>query len=264
MRSGSIFRARLRAAFALFLVSMLVFPACSHEKKQRKDLISESSLTIIFSSDLLGKIRSCGCAIEDMGGLGRNATYVENMRRSVPNLIVVNVGDVFSLDLSYSKTEAELTFDVFNLMCMDAFTPGELEFIFGLPFLEMLAERANFDILAANVVDSETGETVFGPAYAIRELDGGVRVGITGVLDELIRFPGYVDTSSFKIAPVAKTLRKIMPDLKEESDFLILLSHMGLERSRALAGEIPDFDLIVVGHGKPLIKNTEKIGKTFM
>jgi 2',3'-cyclic-nucleotide 2'-phosphodiesterase (5'-nucleotidase family) len=52
--------------------------------------------------------------------------------------------------------------------------------------------------------------------------------------------------------------------MKAHADFLIVLSHMGMDRSRELAREIPDFDLVVVGHGKPVIKKLEKEGKTIM
>ena len=104
-------------------------------------------MTILFSSDLLGKIRSCGCTVDDTGGLGRRATYVEEIRAKDGHVLVLDAGDAFSIDLSYSQAEADLTWDAFNLMRLDAFTPGETELVFGLPYLERLAERAEFDIL---------------------------------------------------------------------------------------------------------------------
>ncbi len=219
---------------------------------------------MLFSSDLLGKIRSCGCEVGDMGGLGRRATYIEDMRNSLSHVIVVDAGDAFSLDLSFSKTEAELTFDVFNLMGLDAFTPGEIDLVFGVSFLKDLAGKSIFRIIAANIVDAETGEPVFGPPYMVKEFENGYRVGITGVIDDTTRFPGYVDTSSFKILPVKQTLRRILPSLKEKADLMILLSHLGLEKSYKLAREVPDFDVIVAGHGKPITKRLEKIGKTLV
>ncbi|HEY5133830.1 MAG TPA: hypothetical protein VII85_09115, partial [Candidatus Krumholzibacteriaceae bacterium] len=81
---------------------------------------------------------------------------------------------------------------------------------------------------------------------------------------DAIRFPAYIDASKFKVLPAFETLKRIVPDMKTQADFLIVLSHMGMERSRELAREIPDFDLVVVGHGKPVIKKLEKEGKTIM
>ncbi|UCF05648.1 MAG: bifunctional metallophosphatase/5'-nucleotidase [bacterium] len=249
-------------AVAALLALLLLLPCCSKEEKGRsRDTVD---LTIIYSSDLVGKIRSCGCTVEDMGGLGRRATYIERVRENVSNLLVLDAGDAFSLDLSYSQAEAGLTIEAFDLMGLDAFTPGEIEFIFGLDNFKRLTAGTGFDILAVNVVDPGTHEPVFGPAYKVVELEGGFTVGITGVLDESIRFPNYIDRSMFAILPAAETLRRIMPELEERADFLILLSHFGLERSKALAEEVPGFDIVVVGHGKPIVKKVEKVGESFI
>ncbi len=248
-------------AFLALLLSLLFFISCgeSGDGVRAKPV----DITILFSSDLLGKIRSCGCTVDDTGGLGRRATYVEGIRADNEHVIVLDAGDAFSIDLSYSQKEADLTWDVFNLMRLDAFTPGETDFVFGLPYLQNLAETAEFDIIAANIVDAETGEPLFGSRYKVIDV-GGVKVGITGVLDDSIRFPGYIDTSSFRIETVTGTLSRLARDMRGEADFLILLSHLGLERSMDLAREVPAFDLIVVGHGKPVIKKLEKIGETVL
>jgi 2',3'-cyclic-nucleotide 2'-phosphodiesterase/3'-nucleotidase len=239
-----------------------VLPSC---EKERDEGSSRSvDMIVLFSSDLLGRIRSCGCAVEDMGGLGRMATYIEKMRSRYPNAIVLDAGDAFSLDLSFSKAEADLTWDVYGLMGLDAFTPGETDFIFGLSYLEGLSERTGVDILAANVVDGETGDPVFGLPFKIVELEGGLRVGITGVLDDTIRFPGYIDTESFDVIPVREALNRIVPEMEQEADFLILLSHLGRERSIEIAAEVPAFDLVIAGHGQPVIKETKKVGETII
>jgi len=248
----------------VFFTVIHVLFSCEKQGQKQQPVSKPFTLTVLFSSDLLGKIRSCGCAVKEMGGLGRRATYIEDMRNSLSHVIVVDAGDAFSLDLSYSKTEAELTFDVFNLMGLDAFTPGEIDFVFGVSFLKDLAGKSIFRIIAANIVDAETGEPIFGPPYTVKEFENGYRVGIIGVIDDTTRFPGYVDTSSFKILPVKQTLRRILPSLTEKADLLILLSHLGLEKSYELAREVPGFDLIVVGHGKPITKRLEKVGETLV
>lgn len=245
----------------LFLVMITSFSCGGDRSKSSSDNIK---LTVIFSSDLLGLIRSCGCAVKDNGGLGRRATYIENAREKYPNLIVLDAGDAMSLDLSYSQHEADLTWDALALMELDAFTPGEIDFIYGLPYLEKVVERTGIGMLATNIVDAETGEPVFGSLYKIVEMEGGLRVGIIGVLDDTIRFPGYIDKSPFRIEPVRETIEKVLPELKREADFLILLSHLGRKRSIELAAEIPDFDLVIVGHGRPLIKQLVQEGKTIV
>ena len=261
----------MRGAMKRFLILLVVLglvfsPSCGKNKREDKKLISRGDkfLTIVFSSDLLGKVRSCGCHVKDMGGLGRMATYVQHVRDSADNLLVVDAGDAFGLDLSYSKTEAELTFDVFNLYGLDVFTPGETDYVFGLDFLKDLQLRSSFDFVEANVIDSKTNKPIFGKAYVVKEYNDGFKVGIVGVLDDSIRFPSYVEQKGLKVLPPAETLERILPRMKKECDFLVLLSHLGLERSMELARNIKDFDCIVVAHKRPVIKKLEKIGKTIV
>lgn len=244
------------------LLSASINPGCS--KEETKTDKKPAELTILFSNDLLGKIRSCGCTVEDTGGLGRRTTYVKKVQERATNLLILDAGDAFSLDLGYSKEEAQLTFDAFDIMGLDVFTPGEMEFIFGLPFLQSLAENVSFDLVAANVILQETGEPVFGKRYVIRELEGGLKVGITGVLDDAMRFPAYIDKSDFRIDPVEKVLRSVVNDMKKEADFLILISHMGKERTEGILEDIDDFDVALIGHGKPGIKGEVKVGKTLL
>ncbi len=260
-------RSRHQRLFGISLVLLLLFIvivsfSCGGESG--KGPSDEVELTVIFSSDLLGLIRSCGCAVADNGGLGRRTTYIESARKRYPNLIVLDAGDAMSLDLSYSQQEADLTWDAFTLMGLDAFTPGEIDFIYGLPYLKRVVEKTGLEMIAANVVDAETGEPVFGSRYKIIEIEGGIKIGITGVLDDSIRFPGYIDQTPFRVESVRETLADILPDMKREADFLILLSHLGRDRSVRLAESLHDFDLVIVGHGKPLIKNPVQKGKTLV
>jgi 2',3'-cyclic-nucleotide 2'-phosphodiesterase (5'-nucleotidase family) len=252
------------AAVGAAVLCLALGSGCGTESAKKKAPALPDELTVIFSSDLLGKVRSCGCVIEDMGGLGRWATFTGRVRESVDNLVVVDAGDAFGADLSFTEKEAELAFDAMNVVGLDAFTPGETEFVFGLPFLRGVASRAKFAIVAANIVDPVTGEGIFGAPYTIKTLKGGLRVAITGVLDDAIRFPAYIDVSTFRVLPAIETIKKLVPELRTKADFTIVLSHMGMARSLELARQVGDFDLVVVGHGKPVVKKLEKQGESIV
>jgi 2',3'-cyclic-nucleotide 2'-phosphodiesterase (5'-nucleotidase family) len=253
----------MKSVIAIMLVTVLIaLPGCGEKGEEGGK--QSASVTLVYSSDMLGKIRSCGCTVEDSGGLGRRATYTERVRKGPGELLVLDAGDAFSLELSFSKTEAELTMDSFNLIGVDVFTPGETEFIFGLPFLQAVAENADFEMIAANIVDPDTGTPVFGSEFTVITLEGGLQIAVTGVLDEKIKFPAYIDRSTFMVKPAEATLKKIIPAMKQEADFLVLLSHMGLDRTRDMLSRVKDFDIAVVGHGKPLMKESGKVGKTLL
>jgi 2',3'-cyclic-nucleotide 2'-phosphodiesterase (5'-nucleotidase family) len=248
----------------LAVTSLPLIHGCGGGSDDRQDGARSESLTILYSSDLLGKIRSCGCTVQDSGGLGRRATYYEKVHQGPSEVLTLDAGDIFSLDLSFSKKKAELAMESLSVMGVDVLTPGENDFIFGLPFLQSMAENANFDMVAANVVDPSTGQPVFGKRYVVITLRGGLRVAVTGVLDEKITLPAYIDKSMFDILPVDRTLTRIIPLMKEEADFLVLLSHMGISRTRDILLKVKDFDIAVIGHGMPTTKSSEMVGKTLL
>jgi 2',3'-cyclic-nucleotide 2'-phosphodiesterase (5'-nucleotidase family) len=253
----------MKIFWTVTLVMILaVSPGCGEKREEGGR--DSAKVTLVYSSDMLGKIRSCGCTVEDSGGLGRRATYTEGVRKGQGEVLVLDAGDAFSFDLSFSKEEAELTMEAFSLIGVDVFTPGETEFIFGLPFLKSVAENADYEMIAANIVDPSTGAPVFGKEFTVITLEGGLRIAVTGVLDEKIKFPAYIDRSTFTVRPAEATLKKIIPAMKREADFLVLLSHMGLERTRDMLSRIRDFDIAVTGHGKPLMKESDKVGKTLL
>lgn len=253
----------IRSALMLVLAASVVFSGCSEDSTEEREGTS-TDLSVMFSSDLLGKIRSCGCTVEDSGGLGRRATYTKRMEGGGRDLVVLDCGDLFGMDMAFSVKEAEVAIQALDIIGVDVFTPGETDLIFGLPFLLNAAGNASFETILANMVDPGTGRPVFGAAWTVIELDTGLRLGVTGVLDDKILFPQYVDRSGFEVRPAAETLRRILPEMRERADFLVLMSHMGIERTRELLEGLQGFDLAVVGHGKPLTKKEERVGETLL
>ncbi len=250
---------------SLFLLLFFLLVSCSKkDDDKRVDLKGKTDLTVLFTSDLHGKIRSCGCAVIDMGGLGRMATYVERTRRETDNLIFLSCGDDFSLDLSFSMDKADLLMECYELMGLDLFTTGEIDYIFGLDYLIDTRDLYSFDFAVSNLVYSETGERIFSPAYFIKEFDTGLRVGITGVLDDSVRFPDYIDRSRFRLEPAVDTLKTVAERMKEEADLLIVLCHMELAQARKVLSEVPMFDIAVIGHGSQRIDKIERVGETLI
>ncbi len=257
-----VFSQYRRGSIFLFLLVLAATAACSKDEGGRE--IRETELAVIYTSDLHGMIRSCGCAAEDMGGLGRMATYIEKARAGEEHVLALSCGDDFSMELSFSRQEADLIMDCYRLMRLDALTPGELEFIFGLDYLVNTTEAASLTVLASNLIYTDTGERVFDPPYMVKELDTGLRIGITGVLDDTIEFPGYIDSSAFRLEPAALSARRALSSMEKVADFIVLLSHMGIDGTKRLLKEVPGFDIAIIGHKKPKIGKVEKVGETLL
>lgn len=236
--------------------------SCSGENG--KEFEDPTEITLIFSSDLRGNIRSCGCAVQDMGGLGRMATYVKGVMAEPGNVLYLTSGDNFSSDFSFTRDMGDLVMESFDFMGLDIYTPGEYEFVFGLDYLKGIQTAYSFDMIVANLVNSSDGQPVFSPEYLVREMDTGLRIAITGVLDDSIVFPGYIDNSGFRVEPAEEALRKVIPGMQQEADLLFLICHMGLEEAEKLLSRVDVFDVAILGHDKPKLDRIVTVGKTVL
>ena len=220
-------------------------------------------------------------AAVDAGGAAYLAGHVRQLEEDVENSIVVSAGDLVGASpLLSALFHDEPTIDVMNLIGLDLNAVGNHEFDEGAAELVRLQEGgchptdgclggeefagAEFGFLAANVVDSATGETVF-PAYALRDFDGA-RVAFVGMTLE--GTPGLVTptgVAGLEFRDEAETLNALLPELETRHvDAVVVLLHEGgvqaegggINDCNGIAGPVVDIvermgdevDLVVSGH----------------
>ncbi len=168
------------------------------------------------------------------------------------------------------RAHAREMVDDTNLTCMArigyaAVTIGNYDLYQGTEYLLDRIEGKNVPLVSANVLDESTGELLVEP-YVIVER-AGVKFAITGVLsaqqkprtDREIKAKGVTVTN-----PVA-SLEELVPSLREQADFVIVLSQLGLTQSKDLPLQIPGIDFIVVGaHSTHAAKPYEVEGTVFL
>ncbi len=161
------------------------------------------SLRVLHTTDVHGYF---GERPGGVGGARRLAARIERERAAGHDLLLVDSGDMWSGTLLSDRSEGTLGVALYNLLGYDAVALGNHEFDFGPvgptreggaeplgALLERLAE-ARFPVLAANLVDRQTGELPAWPnlhASTIVER-GGFRIGLIGVITQAtpsITFP---------------------------------------------------------------------------
>jgi len=130
------------------------------------------------------------------GGVAYLADDIKNLEADNPNTLVVSAGDnIGGSPLISAAFHDEPTIEALNELGLDVSAVGNHEFDEGVTELERIQEGgchptdgcqtghtyagADFQFLAANVVDKVTGEPIF-PAYTVKEV-GGVKVGFIGL-----------------------------------------------------------------------------------
>jgi 5'-nucleotidase len=215
-------------------------------------------LKIIAFNDFHGNLQSPGnfranaqSADVPVGGAEYLAAYVNSLEAENPNHIVVAAGDLVGASpLVSGLFHDEPTIEAMNRLGLDISSVGNHEFDRGsaellrkqhggcstqdqqtcegaqvgtpVPF-----EGAKFEYLAANVVDTKTGKTIF-PAYAIRTF-GGVRIAFIGLT--LQATPTMVVPSGvagLKFTEEADTINNVVRELeKQKIRSFVVLIHQG-------------------------------------
>jgi 5'-nucleotidase / UDP-sugar diphosphatase len=224
---------------------------------------SENSLVILYLGNVDGYVDSCGCK-KEQGGLARRASLMTDLRKNNENILAVDCGDSFSKMKNVPELRAAVTIQGMNLMHYDGLNIAEGEASMGLEFLQGLRAKAQFPFLSANVFFKETQKPL-GQEFVIRKFDDGLKVGLIGLAssDFFTNLPEEV-TDALEIKDPEATLQKVLPKVRSKVHVVVLLSHLGDQKTRELVQRVPGVDVAVVGHDIGVVDQAPQIGKTIL
>jgi len=159
------------------------------------------------------------------------------------------------------ELKADLYMKTYNLMGYDAFTPGEVDFSFGVNPVFQMSRQANFPFLAANLMYAESKKPVFKP-YIIKEVQG-VKVGLLGLISNRHPLGGPPEEKGkYYLADPIATAKKIVPQLRKKCDLIVALAHLEPDEQRGLAQSAPDIFFILSGHNPAVQPSPTKVNNS--
>ena len=204
----------------------------------------EVQLRILAINDFHGNISTTSDAFGGVGRADYLAANIAAARAGAENSVFVSAGDLIGgSPLISALFHDEPTIEAMNLMGLDFNGVGNHEFDEGpVELLRMQQgghrpeadgmdgepfQGADFQFLAANVIDDRTGSTIF-PSYAVRDFQG-IKVAFIGLTLEgtpLIVARSGVTGLSF--LDEADTVNSLVPRLQEEGiQAIVVLLHEG-------------------------------------
>ncbi|MGB5287239.1 MAG: bifunctional metallophosphatase/5'-nucleotidase [Ignavibacteriaceae bacterium] len=232
------------------------------------------NLKIIETSDVHGAILPYDFLRDTStnSSLSQIHTYVNSEKVRKPNqqVILLDNGDILQGDpLVYfynyeDSTSTHISAQAMNFMNYDAATIGNHDIETGHLVYDKFRKEINFPWLAANAIDTKTGEPYFDP-YTIIER-GGVRIAVLGLTTPYI--PNWLPEilwEGIEFEDMVETAEKWIPVIKENEkpDLIIGLFHSGVDynynnensvtyknenASQLVAEQVPGFDVVFVGH----------------
>ncbi len=221
-------------------------------------------LAIVYTNDVRGEIRSCGCATHDLGGLGRRATFMKVFRDTTQaDVLLVDAGDFFSASINYGKEKADLTLKSMALMGYDGVVPGENEFSFGVDYFRERVRAVGLHVIAANLVDV-AGDTLLFPASREVTLASGLRVGLIGVVSAALKMPPQVAPGSLAIREPAAAVQATVEALRPRVDVVVVLAHMSRGEIKTVAEALTGVDAVVNGHEGLPMRQVKRWGEPYV
>lgn len=207
-----------------------------------------TEIVFVHTNDIHARMEPIDFEGGERGGIARLAGMVNVIRSVYPGRVLWLDGG----DTTHGTTVANLFFgasmvDALNKAGLDVMVPGNHDYNYGHDVLLLRAAQAEFPVLAANVFMKTSGER-FLPPYAFFELDG-VRIAVIGfspVTTPVTTHPKNVEALYFE-DPLA-IAAELVPQLREQADLVVVLSHLGFDEDVALATAVPGIDVIVGGH----------------
>src|SRR5687767_12551409 len=213
--------------------------------------LAADRIQLLHTNDIHGKLESTrvttGSSGFEQGGMASLAGWVAQVRSRAPDrTLLLDAGDTWQGTFTSNANKGESIVKAMNVMRYDAQALGNHDFDWGQEVLQQRAKEASFPFLAANLLDSTTGRV---PAYAkpwiVKDL-GLAKIGIIGLANP--RSPSIVKASSIAgltFLPAVDAVRRYLPEVRAQSDIVVVLTHIGVDEDSELAQAVPDIDVIV-------------------
>ncbi|MGB5217770.1 MAG: bifunctional UDP-sugar hydrolase/5'-nucleotidase [Smithella sp.] len=195
---------------------------------------------------------------EQLGGIAFLAAEANRLRQE-RSALFLSAGDMIQGNPWTNLFEGKSTIEIMNLMEFSAMVTGNHEFDYGQDVLQKRIQEARFPVLAANI----QGVTGIKP-YVINEI-AGLKVAIIGLITEETPVTTHPrNVKGLKFLPAAEIAKRTIDELRNKSDLVIVLSHLGLPADVQLAKAVQGIDLIVGGHSHTRVEKPIKIENTLI
>ncbi len=199
-----------------------------------------------------GYMEPCGCAGLDRmkGGMSRRATFFKQLRQKgwpVVGLDVGRAGPGLRPPGGAEVPNGRRGQTQDGLRCRRILATDDLR----LPAGELVAVAAGVDD-KPSLVRIRQRRAVRASRATLRHraassTAGGMKIGVTAILGK--KYQDEIHDDEIEMLDPEEALEKIVPELKQKADYLVLLAHATKDESIALGKKFPEFNVVVTSDG---------------
>lgn len=170
-------------------------------------------------------------------------------------MLLLDAGNIFYIrDNETYRRRAEGAMHAMSVIGDYVLNLTASDLVFGEEFIRENANKYELDFVSANITKSD-GDPFWKP-YIIKEIQGE-KVAITGIT----KYQETKESDGYSMEVPINPLTKLMPELNEKADIIVVMAYIDLAPAKRLAKDVPDIDVLVVGgQGSSLMVPTQEDG----
>lgn len=228
--------------FGLLLAFTLTIPA------------AQARLVQILHTNDTHSFMDGGTHQTNAGGSARLKSLIDYYRAEADKAgvrnLVLDAGDFLEGNIYYMADRGMKSFEVHNNMGYEMVTLGNHDYLMGPKELNRMLGNINlnFDFLAANVEVNKEYKNIREKIKPYKEIEiDGIKVAVLGLTTNEVWYSWSLeDNKMTNPYEAAEKYEKILKN--RNNDFIIALTHIGVNKDKKLAKKTSDIDLIVGGH----------------
>lgn len=257
----------LSLALALVMSLSLAAPAMAADEKAEKTVTPytvsndvKGKIVILHTNDTHGADMAVADAGKEVLGDAGVAALKKEFEKKGAQVFLFSAGDATQGAPIVNLSQGEAAIEFMNAAGYDAMAPGNHEFDWGADNLKAIVKKADFPVLAANIVDEKTGKAIFDTTATFKT-KSGLKIGVFGLdtpeaatktnPDKIVGLKFLAGEEMYKCAE--ETIKALKDD---KCDFIICLGHLGIDdetkaggnRSVDVVEKVSGIDLFIDGH----------------
>ncbi len=170
-----------------------------------------------------------------------------NHKEAGDEVFLFDIGDHVDRFHPFSDgTKGKGNAELLNKADYSAVTIGNNEGItFPLADLDQMYEQAVYPVLVANLYYEDGSRPNWVQPHTTFTTKNGTRIGVIGLT---VHYEHLYHLLGWKLTNPFIELRKQIDELKDQTDIIVLLSHLGIFEDEKIAEDFPEIDVILGAH----------------
>ena len=212
-------------------------------------------LDILYTGDVIGYLEDCGCHMNPAGGLSRRSWLLNQLQANYPStpLVLFDSGNFSDVPTDKGDLRTATLLTSMKRLGYKAINIGERDLTLGYDDFVKRTESLGMNFISTNIVKQGTKDPVFTPFVVVNVFGASkkpVRIGVLGVdrYNPVWQKAGPAG-SNLALAAPADMIAAYLPQLRKDSDIVVLLASLSKEDAHDLAKRFTDIDLILGSYG---------------